>query len=384
MPVNMSAIEISVVIPTYNRREILRSMLGALREQTISPQKFEVIVVVDGATDGTWEMLQEIETPYRLTSHYQENAGLGSSTFSSGVSVARNRGAALAEGHVLLFLDDDLIPLPGLVEEHARIHRHSQKAVVLGRLLPSDETTTKRGWNIWEERTLETHYRLMARGNRPPAGWRLYSANFSVERQQFVAMNGFDVAMGHVRGEDVDLGLRLEDAGATFHFVPAAGAIHLGFRNFSSWCNSAYILGVRDVVLAEEKGRKELMQRVYGRRRRRPRVISLAVRLSLGGQNVRATLVGALRFVSGVLERLKLRSLAHAGYSIIFHVHYWNGIAEGLRGRVAHDRPRDERGNGLSQQRKLPEGPSDERCEEPYQSQRRPIVQREAQWPVKK
>ena len=90
----MSQIEVSVVIPTYNRKQILKDMLESLCQQTMPADRFEVIVVVDGSTDGTWEMLQEIDTPYGLTSLYQENAGLGSSVFSSGVSVARNKGAS--------------------------------------------------------------------------------------------------------------------------------------------------------------------------------------------------------------------------------------------------------------------------------------------------
>ena len=174
----MGTIEVSVVIPTYNRKDTLRDMLEALSRQTLAREKFEVIVVVDGSTDGTWEMLQEIATPYALKPHYQENAALASAVFSSGVSVARNRGAGIARGQVLLFLDDDLLPLPELLEAHAGFHRRDPTAVVLGRLLPSDETAKKRGWNRWEERVLQNHYKLMTKGDRPPAGWRLYSATF--------------------------------------------------------------------------------------------------------------------------------------------------------------------------------------------------------------
>ena len=136
----MGYIEVSVVIPTYNRRDVLRDMLMSLARQTLPCERYEVVVVVDGSTDGTWEMLQELETPYQLSSHYQTNAGLGSEVFSSGVSVARNRGARLAQGQVVLFMDDDLDALPELLEEHARVHRTVLNAVVLGCLLPSDET----------------------------------------------------------------------------------------------------------------------------------------------------------------------------------------------------------------------------------------------------
>jgi len=58
--------ELSVVIPTYNRREYLRACLESLARQTASPEEFEVVVTVDGSTDGTIEMLASLPTPYAL------------------------------------------------------------------------------------------------------------------------------------------------------------------------------------------------------------------------------------------------------------------------------------------------------------------------------
>ena len=329
----MGAIEVSVVIPTYNRSGILRDMLEALSRQTLPPASFKVLVVVDGSTDGTWEMLRALEMPYRLRLLYQENAGLGSGVFSSGVSVARNRGADLAEGRVVLFLDDDLLPVPELLDEHAQVHRKDKHAVVLGRLLPTDKSASKRGWNLWEERILEKHYRLMASGERPPAGWRLYSSNFSVSLELFRQLDGFDLAMGHIRGEDVELGFRLEDAGARFYFAPAAAAVHRGYRSFPSWCNSAYILGVRDVVLAKEKGHPQLLQRISGSYRRKPVAVQWAVACSVGRRRVQDALVHATKAGAGALSWLGFRRLAHMGYSVIFNLCYWHGVSDELGGR---------------------------------------------------
>jgi glycosyltransferase involved in cell wall biosynthesis len=77
--------ELSIIIPTYNRIGRLRACLQALAEQTLPFSGFEVIVAVDGATDGTMEMLAALQTPYALTAIYQENQGQ---------QVARNKGAA--------------------------------------------------------------------------------------------------------------------------------------------------------------------------------------------------------------------------------------------------------------------------------------------------
>ena len=57
---------LSVIIPSYNRRELLRRCLDSLAVQTQDAASFEVVVVDDGSTDGTAEMVAELHTPYRL------------------------------------------------------------------------------------------------------------------------------------------------------------------------------------------------------------------------------------------------------------------------------------------------------------------------------
>jgi glycosyltransferase involved in cell wall biosynthesis len=84
---------ISVVIPTFNRLELLKQSLDSVRRQTF--RDFEIIVVDDGSTDGTWEWLQGQED---LRSLRQPN---------SGIAASRNNGAAAARGRWFAFLDHD-------------------------------------------------------------------------------------------------------------------------------------------------------------------------------------------------------------------------------------------------------------------------------------
>ena len=340
--------EVSLVIPTHNRREMLRELLTSLAYQTLAPDEFEVIVVVDGSTDGTQEMLEELETPYRLKSVYQESVRKESSVFSSGVAFARNRGGSLAQGRVLVFLDDDTLPEASLLEEHLSVHREDDEAVVLGRLLPTPTRAGKKGWTIWEEHKLATHYRLMARGDRPPDGWRLYSANFSVGRRQFWDADGFDGSLGHVRGEDVELGLRLQRAGRRFYFRPAAAAVHRGFRTFTSWSNSAHFLGRGELNLARSGWEPEIMPRVFGRYVR-SRGARLLGRLFLGRKALATAFIYECRAACAILTHLRRDSLAHYGYSMIFRLRYWQGVADELGGRgVFLQRAREWQRNGLA------------------------------------
>lgn len=112
----------SVVIPTYQRRELVTDTVSALARQSYDAP-FEVIVVVDGATDGTAAALSALELPFPLRVIQQENAGL---------AAARNRGAARATGDILLFLDDDMIAKPDLLREHARSYEAGADAVAGG------------------------------------------------------------------------------------------------------------------------------------------------------------------------------------------------------------------------------------------------------------
>src|SRR5215813_8372071 len=110
-------VELSVVIPTYNRAESLRRCLLALGQQTQSAADFEVIVVVDGSSDGTCAMLERLSTPYQLVVIEQQP--------NQGAAVARNRGAERASGKYCLFLDDDIVAGPALIAEHLAGQRRS-------------------------------------------------------------------------------------------------------------------------------------------------------------------------------------------------------------------------------------------------------------------
>ena len=111
---------VSVVIPTYQRRDVVVSSVRALQAQEDAPP-FEVVVVVDGSSDGTAEALRALATPFPLAVVEQPNAGR---------PAACNRGAAAASGELLLFLDDDMEAHPRLLAEHDRSHREGADAVV--------------------------------------------------------------------------------------------------------------------------------------------------------------------------------------------------------------------------------------------------------------
>ena len=100
---------VSVIIPTYNRREYVQEAIDSVLTQTYTD--YEIIVIDDGSTDGTGEALQA-RYGDRIHYEWQENQG---------ESVARNRGIELAQGEYIAFLDSDDLWLPEKLEKQARI-----------------------------------------------------------------------------------------------------------------------------------------------------------------------------------------------------------------------------------------------------------------------
>ncbi|GAA5181285.1 hypothetical protein GCM10023322_15550 [Rugosimonospora acidiphila] len=111
----------SAVIVTYNRRDRLAETVAAVARDAYAT---EIVVVVDGSYDGSYELLSELAAADpRIRPVWQDNAG---------DAAARQAGVEHATGEVVLILDDDVLAGPGLAEKHARVHAGTPSAVVLG------------------------------------------------------------------------------------------------------------------------------------------------------------------------------------------------------------------------------------------------------------
>jgi peptidoglycan/xylan/chitin deacetylase (PgdA/CDA1 family)/glycosyltransferase involved in cell wall biosynthesis len=190
----------SVVIPTYQRREVVLRTVCALNRQEFDGD-FEVIVVVDGSCDGSADALRQIDARFQLTILEQPNQGAAS---------ARNQGVAVARGEILLFLDDDMEAHPSLLAEHDRSHQEGAD-VVLGHIPLHPESPSgilTRGVKSWADHRAE---RLATVGEKLTLH-DLLTGQLSLTRAVFYSIGGFDTNFTH-RGsfgnEDVDFGYRL-------------------------------------------------------------------------------------------------------------------------------------------------------------------------------
>jgi glycosyltransferase involved in cell wall biosynthesis len=114
--------DISVIIPTFNRRGILARTLPTVLDQDLPSARREVIVVVDGSSDGTSELLH---APRFAEVCVMQLPNLG-------ISAARNLGLRTARGGLVLFLDDDMLCEPTLLSGHVAAHNGDDGALIIG------------------------------------------------------------------------------------------------------------------------------------------------------------------------------------------------------------------------------------------------------------
>ncbi len=204
--------ELSVIVPTHNRRELLRRCLDSLAAQTAAADSFEVIVAADGSNDATAEMVESLRVPFALRVLRLEQAGK---------SAAVNAAIEVALGSACLFLDDDVIASPQLVAEHLAAHREEPRTIGIGAL--AQQPPDARDWYArayavaWNAR-----YEELA-GKR--VDWTdCYGGNISAPRQALVEIGGLSTDLEAV--EDLDLGLRLVGAGCVPRYLPRASGVH--------------------------------------------------------------------------------------------------------------------------------------------------------------
>lgn len=315
-------IAISVILPTYNRLSQLKQVLDGFAVQTFPQDAFELVVVSDGSTDGTDAYLQMVEVPFHLRPIFQKNQG---------AAAARNAGVAAAVGELILFIDDDVVPDPNLIQEHICLHHaHGDKLVVLGPMLtPADYELMP--WVLWEQEMLYKQYDDMAQGRWQPTARQFYTGNTSLARKHLLKAGGFDTQFR--RAEDVELAYRLMAFDLEFVFAPQAVGHHYANRSFRSWLATPYAYGRNDVIFTQNKGQSWLLPTVYKEFYTRHQFLQQLVRTLLDKPTASKWVVGSLNQSAKLGTLFKLSRVARLAYSCIFNLSYYQGVADELGGR---------------------------------------------------
>ncbi len=201
---------LTVAIATYQRRERLVRQLRALLAQVAATDPgVQVLVIVDGSTDGSLEAALELGVDAR----WQPNRGLAS---------ARNAGLEAAAGEIIWFLDDDLLPSAGLLQRHRDEHEGPGCRLLLGPCRPPPGADADRDWLAW----WDAHYAEPERTGEVTRFDRFTVANLSGPVDVFRSVGGFDESFTGYGYEDLEIGVRVLAAGVPVRFDPGAVAWH--------------------------------------------------------------------------------------------------------------------------------------------------------------
>jgi glycosyltransferase involved in cell wall biosynthesis len=238
---------ITVVIPTYNRRALLRKTLEGLSQQTGVASMEEVIVVSDGSTDGTREAAEQFSTRLPIRVLEQER---------SGVSRARNHGMREVKSDVVLFLDDDVVPGPQLVSEHAAFHKEMPRleSVLMGYVTWHPDLAVTHFMRWYGEYGALFGFSLLNEDKEVNPRY-LYTCNVSFKTEFIRANDGFNESL--IVLEDHELAYRLAERGMRFFFRRAAIGYHNQSFTFDQACERLrhYSVGL-DAFLSTEAGQK--------------------------------------------------------------------------------------------------------------------------------
>lgn len=286
---------LSVVIPTFNRRETLEIVLPMLARQTLSFEQYELLLCDSGSTDGTAALVEELAIPNLRHLRLTENRGRAG---------ARNAGIREATGEFVMFTDADILPSPGLLEEHLRQHRLYPHSAVVGMEVRVD--------------TLDEYARVLdnphgqgrhLHGRRDKElSWMFFlTGNASAPRQGLLDAGLFDENFVNYGHEDLELGYRLQKAHYPIRFDHLAVCYHWHPVVFETRCVNKYHSGIAT-------------RRFYDKH------LDLSILLRLGVNPVTLGLHALVCAVPGWRAKLRSKQLqAGAGKELTLQYHYLCG-----------------------------------------------------------
>lgn len=227
-------IEISVVMPTRNRRDSLEVVLPSLANQDYPKDKYELILVDNGSSDGTDELIKTLNIP-NLRHIVQKEAGNRAG--------ARNRGIKEASGKMVMFTDADIIAEPNLISSHMKFLSEHPDSAVVGREVQVNTLEERDGVKngTMPERTLH-------KPSKTRLPWYFFlTGNAAAPKEALIDVGMFDENFTGYGHEDIELGYRLEKAGIKIFYNHDAVNYHWHPVEFEEQCSKMKLAGISTV-----------------------------------------------------------------------------------------------------------------------------------------
>ncbi len=204
--------ELSIIVPTYNRKDTIRRVLESLDSQTSQKSKYEVIVVDDGSNYDVKNYIKDFKVKY-----FRQN--------NSGPAKARNLGIKKATGRLVAFVGDDTVLDKRWVEEHLKIHQEKGENIAV------------LGFTAWGKNQELTNFMRYLAPNGPQFNYGaikdknncgfdfFWTSNISLERKWF-REDKFDEDFPYAAYEDLELSYRLHKKGLRIVYNPKAIVNH--------------------------------------------------------------------------------------------------------------------------------------------------------------
>jgi glycosyltransferase involved in cell wall biosynthesis len=232
----MAAPKISVVIPTFNRASVLAQTIDFVESQTVSNESYEVIVVDNASTDDTHAVLEAKRKKHPNLRFFLQT--------KPGAAATRNAGLRETSGEIVLFIDDDILAEPDLVERHLSYHGRHQYACIIGKVIAPWNDRVEPFLRYLHHRGIYNPYSI---ASGPIDFSYHHTGNVSTPRSLLFEAGGFNEDFFIYGMEDIELGYRLEKLGiqmvngeraqATHHYFPT-------YEEFIGRCEQAgYSLG---------------------------------------------------------------------------------------------------------------------------------------------
>jgi len=201
-------IKVSVIIPAYNAENVIDKCLSSLLKQNYPKKSYEIIVVDDGSTDSTKEIVKKFKKVKLIEQKHK------------GPAAARNLGAKHAKGDILLFIDADCIPSKNWIKYMVEPFKNKEIVAVQGtyKTLNKESLIARfAGYEIEERHEKMKKQKYIDFVGTFSAGYR---------KDIFLKFNGFDENFPEASGEDAELSFRISKAGYKIVFQPKAFVFH--------------------------------------------------------------------------------------------------------------------------------------------------------------